>query len=376
MIRTSPSVDLALMLATSGHSGVDRLVQHLLTVWADSGLTIDQLCLRNHGPHIADPPPNLRRVDLKAAHVATALPALVVYLHRHRPRALLTDKHKINRIALWGRRLAGVPTRVVIRTGTTVSRDLIQRGGLRRWTQPWSMRRLYPDADGIVVPSRGAAEDLATVAGLPLERITVIPNPVPVPPWEALLADPPPHPWLGEDRPVILGAGELSGRKDFATLVRAFARVRSNRPCRLIIIGRGRERDHLESLARELKVADDLALPGFVTDPLRWMVRAAVVALTSRHEGFANVLAEALTLGVPVVSTDCPSGPREILDGGRYGPLVPVGDEGALATALERVLEQPVSREQLLIGAERYRPDIIAHRYLEVLGLERKTCAA
>lgn len=373
-IRTQPHQGerLAIFLATSGHSGVDRIMTNLIHAFAEQGLQVDLLHVRNHGPHLDPVPANVRVVDLGAAHVNSSLFPLLRYLRRERPAALLSDKDKVNRLAIWSRRLAGVTTRVVIRTGTTVSKDLASHPPMKRWIQRFSMRRFYPGADGIIVPSQGAATDLAAVAALPLERIQVIPNPILTPALERLAAEPIEHPWfVTREVPVILGVGELCARKDFATLIRAFSLVRQKRSAKLVILGRGRQQEALRSLADKLGVADDLSLPGFVSNPYAYMKRAGIFVQTSRYEGFGNVLAEALAVGIPVVSTDCPSGPREILQGGRYGALVPVGDAQALSDAILHTLDNPPDPSFLKQGAAPFEVHNSARRYLEVLGLSR-----
>lgn len=362
---------LAIFAATSGHSGVDRNLGNLIPALAARGVQVDVLHIRNHGPHIDPLPANVRIVELGTAHVNTSLFALIRYLRRERPDTLLADKDKVNRLALWARFLAGAPARVVVRLGINISQNLATRGAWTRWAQRTSIRLFYRWADAIIVPSEGVAVDLAILARLPRERIDVLPNPVVTPGLLALAAKPAGDPWLDEVRvPVILGVGELSSRKDFETLVRAFALVRRERPCRLVIVGRGRQRDNLLALAADLGIADDVALPGFVANPYAYMHRASVFVLSSRIEGFGNVLVEALAAGAPVVSTDCPSGPNEILDGGRYGILVPVGNAETMARAIIETLDHPPAPEQRRIAAERFSVDISAHRYLEVLALQ------
>ena len=185
---------------------------------------------------------------------------------------------------------------------------------------------------------------------------------------EAAAREPVAHAWLrpGEP-PVVLGVGKLSPQKGFDVLLRAFARVRAERPARLVILGEGPQRRALERLARELGIADDVSLPGFVANPFAWMARCAVFALSSRWEGLPSVLIEALACGCAVVSTDCPSGPAEILDGGAFGPLCPVGDAAALAGAILRVLEAPTAPARLRARAATFSVDAAADRYLEVL---------
>lgn len=361
--------DLAVFAATSGHSGVDRIVANLLPEFARAGLRVDLLQVRGHGPHVNSLPEGVRRVDLGSQHVATSLWPLYKYLRRHRPRVLLSDKDRANRTALRARMLARVPTRCFVRLGTTVSVNLEAKGWLEAWLQRRSIMR-YGQADGVIVPSQGAANDLMQLSGLPREATKVLPNPIVTPGLDELARAPSPHAWLEDpDVPVILGVGSLTPRKDYATLVRAFALIRRKHPCRLIILGEGKEESRLRELAAELGVGEDVLLPGFTPNPYAWMARAAVFAHSSRWEGLGIVLVEALALGIPVVSTDCPSGPGEVLERGRHGRLVPVADPHALSDAIDTTLANPPCPQTIRAAASPFRADTAARRYLHVLGL-------
>lgn len=361
--------DLAIFLATSGHSGVDRVMHNLVFGFVEKGLTIDLLQIRNHGPYWRDLPVSTRLIDLGASHVTTALPALIAYLRDQRPRVLLTDKDRVNRTALLGKRLAGVATRVAVRIGTTVSVNLARRGGWDRACQRLSMRRLYPWANVILLPSKGAAEDFLDFSGLPKSKVAVVPSPIVTADLRSKVGAVAPHPWLQPGQPpVILGVGELCSRKDFATLIRAFAKLRQRRRCRLIILGEGRQRPYLEKLVNELGVESSVGMPGF-HDPFPWLGRSAVFASTSRCEGLPVALIEALALGIPAVAADCPSGPREILDGGRYGPLVPVGDANQLAQAMDRLLADPLPPAALRQAVKGFTLENSVRAYRAALGL-------
>jgi len=361
---------IAFFLSTSGHSGVDRVAKHLLPALARRGYRVDLLKVRRHGPELSDTDARIRILDLGHRQTYACLPNLVRYLRRERPTVMLSDKDRVNRTALLARGLARVDTRLLLRSGTTLSVDLASRGVLERWLQRLSIGRLYPLADQIVVPSTGAADDMASYTGLARELIRVVPSPV-VPESLFDAAVPPPqHPWFHDpDSPLILGAGELGSRKDFETLLRGFARLRARRRCRLMIIGRGRGRDRLLALAEELGIADDFELPGFIPEPYPYLAHADLFAFTSRWEGLGFVLIEALALGTPVVSTDCPSGPYEILQGGRYGRLISVGDDAALADAMAATLRTPPPAEQLKQAARPYAVEAAADAYLSVMGL-------
>ena len=234
------------------------------------------------------------------------------------------------------------------------------------------MRWLYRRAHAVVVPSDAAARDLATYAGLPSELVRTVPSPV----LPSTLFDPPAppapdHPWFAPGAPpVILGVGELSPRKDFATLLRAFAALRAQgRDCRLLILGRGGQHDPLLALAAELGVAEEVALPGFSREVFAYMTHAAAFALCSRWEGMPVVLIEALGCGTPVVATDCPGGSRELLQDGAIGQLVPIGDVEALAAALARALSGPKQVERNRAAARAYEIEHATSAYLAAMGL-------
>ncbi|MDZ4185336.1 MAG: glycosyltransferase [Desulfuromonadales bacterium] len=333
---------IALFLATSGHSGVDKIARNLVPALARRGYQVDILKIQEHGPHLEELPPGVRIIDLGTSHVYSAIPAIVRYLKRERPAVLLADKYRVIHTAYFAKILSGVPVRLIFSMGATISIDLAGRSAFERWYQRQFIKHFYPRADKVIVTSKGVADDMAAYGRIARSCIEVVPCPVIA--TELLQTRPqrPEHPWFqAGEPPVILGVGELSKRKDFATLIRAFALVRAERPCRLVILGRGRQHDHLIALAGELGVGDDVDLAGFQPNPYAFMAYAALFAFTSQHEGLGFVVIEALAVGTPVVSTDCPSGPREILRDGKYGELVPVGAVVALAGAIAKTLDAP-----------------------------------
>lgn len=360
---------LAFFLATSGHSGVDRIITNLVRELAARKLSIDLLRIENHGPYIQPELQNVRIINLGTSHVNTSLVPLLNYLRCVCPYAMLCDKDRVNRLALWAKKLAGVPTRIVVRIGTTVSKNLERRSPWARWSQYISMRCFYPWADAIIVPSYGAALDLSRITRLTQDRIKVVPSPVVSGTLTQWAAEPVGHPWFAPDGvPVILGVGELCARKDFATLIKAFAKVRQQRSSRLVILGEGRQQERLKNLVCNLGLESDVLFRGFVTNPYAYMSKAALFVLSSCCEGAPVVLMEALAVGLPVVSTDCPSGPREILQNGLLGPLVPVGDVDAMAQAIISTLDNPPAAPFLKSAAAPYSVSASATQYLAALG--------
>jgi glycosyltransferase involved in cell wall biosynthesis len=226
----------------------------------------------------------------------------------------------------------------------------------------------YSWADNIVPVSQGIADDLTKMSRRPLKNMSVIYNPVVTPELLAKAKEPIDHPWfaLGEP-PVILGIGRLHQQKDFPTLIRAFALVRQKRSARLMLLGEGPDRDKLEALIKKLDLTNDIALPGFVHNPYAFMSKASVFVLSSLYEGLPTVLIEAIALGTKVISTDCPSGPAEILDSGRYGSLVPVGDIQALAETILTTLNKPVDAKALKQRSQQFSYENAVNKYLELM---------
>lgn len=359
---------LTLFLPSLEGGGAEHVMMDLARSFVERGFQVDLVLASTQGAFLVQVPANVNVVDLKARRTLTALLPLVGYLRRTRPTALLATLEHANLVALMAKALAGTNTRTVIREANTPSREMTHsRRGLLMLRL---MRHLYPRADALIAVSQGVADDLVTTLGLDPSRVQVIYNPVvtdqlPQQASESLI-----HPWFAKGQPpVILGAGRLVLQKDFATLIRAFASVRRQAKARLVILGEGELRPELELLIRELGLQDDVALPGFVNNPLPYMARAAVFVLSSAWEGLPNVLIQALALGTPVVSTDCPSGPREILKGGEYGELVAVGDDRALAEAIQRVLEHP----RYIMAADWVKPfrePVVTTQYLHALGFD------
>lgn len=344
-------------------------MRNLIPAIARRGYAVDQLKVQRHGPELGDVP-GVRVIDLGSRHVYSSLPAVARYLRRERPAVMLSDKDKVNRSAVIARWWAGSDVRLVLRSGTTISVDLANRGPVDRWMQRASMSWLYRAAHAVVVPSDAAGRDLVAYTGLPAALVRTVSSPVlPLRIFETD-APRPDHPWFAPgEPPVILGVGELSPRKDFATLLRAFASIRDRRACRLLILGRGIEREALLAEAAHFGVADDFALPGFSAEVFAYMTHAAAFALCSRWEGMPVALIEALGCGTPVVATDCPGGSRELLQDGALGALVPVGDAAALASALEGLLEQAKQPERNRAAARRYEIEAATTEYLRVMGL-------
>lgn len=326
-------------MPSAAGGGAENIFIRLATAVAARGHRVEIVFAKAAGECLARIPPDIRIIDLDASRPLTALPALVRYLRASRPRVLAATITNANLVALWATTLAGVRVRCLVREASTLSIELKHSSVLNRILLPSLIRHTFRHAHAVVAPSCGVADDLAQITGLPREKIRVIYNPVVSPVLLEQSRQLSGHDWLDNPGlPVIVGMGRLTQQKDFATLIRAFAFLRKNHAARLLILGEGEERDALLALARTLGVEGDVDLPGFVANPHAYLSRASLFVLSSRWEGLPGVLVEALACGARVVSTDCPSGPREILADGTYGELVTIGDDKALMAAMHRSL--------------------------------------
>jgi glycosyltransferase involved in cell wall biosynthesis len=318
-------------------------------------------------------PAGVRFIDLKSRRTLTSLPGLARYLRRTAPDAVIAAHYYANVMAVVARELAGrrdtrliLTERTALRTLMSLEPKHISEKHLR------AMRLSYHRATAVVANSRASADELAALLRWPAERIKVIYNPTYDPAILDQAREPVDCPWLADTtRPVLVAVGRLTYQKDFATLLTAFRQVRDARACRLIILGKGPDQEILEQLAQDLGIADDVWFAGFTTNPYRYMSRANAFVLSSRYEGLPNVLIEAQALGVPIISTNCATGPDEILLGGRAGRLTPVGDAPALALGILQVLEHPeVAARYVAEGRrqlERFTPEICVAQYLNLL---------
>lgn len=372
-----PPPDIAILSplgrgGTAGHGGITPVVCKLAAAFAATGRAVELPTFARGDAaavvqeHVPGAPLSVQ--DLGPGSRLRHLIELRAYLQRRRPRVLLAAGLRPDLIAGACKRLWRPPCRVYLSLHNSLSPGLAELGAMKRRLRIAGIRATFPAADGLICVSRGVAGDLARHLGPSPRSLQVIYNPVlssrqlgEVPPRPA-------HPWFEPGGPpVILGAGRLTRQKDFPTLIRAFALVARERPCRLMILGEGQEYEALRRLAADLGLAERVALPGFVAGAMGYMAQARLFVLSSAWEGFGLVLAEAMAMGTPVVATDCPSGPREILRDGALGPLVPVGDPGALARAMVAVLDAPPDPGPLRRRAADFTSERAAEAYLQLM---------
>lgn len=362
-----PGIDLAIFVPSLAGGGAERVMVVLANAFAARGKRVHLVVGSAEGPYSDLLDGRVELVSLDSFRLLAWPLLLAAYLRRTRPKALLSALSHANLAAIAAKQLSRVPARCVVSEHSTI--DFVVAHSARRLTRvlPMAMRLVYPFADRVVAVSDGAAAALSATIGLPRHRIDVIHNPVEVPGGVA----PPPHPWFASGAPpVIVTAGRMTAAKDHGCLIDAFAQLRGRRACRLVILGEGPLRRKLEEQAAGLGISEHVLMPGFQSDPFAWMRGASVFALSSHHEGLPVALIEAMACGTPVVSTDCPSGPAEILENGKWGRLVPVGDSGALADAIAATLDEPQHPDVARRAAD-FSVDRAMERYARVLGLDR-----
>jgi glycosyltransferase involved in cell wall biosynthesis len=298
------------------------------------------------------------------------LKSLTDFLVRERPHAVFAATPHINLLAVWAGKLAGVNSRIILGERIQISHYLGEQRGWRYRRLLPLIGRTYPAADGIIAVSNGVAEELARSAGLDRDTITTVYNPVVIPSLQEKAGQSLDHPWYrpGEP-PVILSVGRLSDQKDYPTLLRAFALVHEQTPARLMILGEAgnpkktsKRQEALRRQASELGIAQEVELPGFISNPYPLMSRAGVFVLSSTYEGLPTVLIEAMACGCPVVSTDYP-GAVEILDHGTWGRLAHVGDPASLAKAILETLDAGSNPERLRQRARDFSGERAADAY-------------
>ncbi|HXG80631.1 MAG TPA: glycosyltransferase [Sphingomicrobium sp.] len=341
--------------------GAERVALTLIEAFVKRGIEVDLVLLRKQGELLKLLPSSVKVFSLNARRIRQAIRPLAAYLRERRPDALQASMWPVTLVAIAARWIAGCKCRLVISDHAILSRQYAGLGGLHDMFLRGSIAALYPRADARVAVSEGAARDLSSLGCLDRESIDVIHNPVSL--GTRLGAEPD---WGGEGVRV-LAVGSLKPVKNYPLLLEAFAQFAATRPARLLILGEGELRLELEQLATTLGIADRVMMPGEIGDPSPYYASAQLLVLSSDHEGYGNVLVEALHHGLTMVSTDCPSGPSEILDGGRFGYLVPCGDARALAEAIAMAADAPMPPQQLIGRARSLSgPDII-DRYLHLL---------
>lgn len=359
----------SIMLIGQGLSGggAELSMLRLAENFRDRGFEVRVAVLKKRGRLVGQLPPGLP-VDEIGGGRLSCIPRLARYLRRHRSDAIISFMTFPNFVTILAQALLLSPKRVVVSEHNTYSKSIRRRGLLRLIYQ--AAPYVYRLSRKVICVSHGVEEDLAAATTLPRRYLTTVYNPVITDELLVASTTPPQHPWLtAKSSPVILAVGRLEPQKNYPMLLRALARVRQSRECRLVILGEGPLREQLEQEVEALGLSDAVDLHGFAPDAMAYMRAADLFVLSSSWEGLSNVLIEAMAVGCPVVSTDAPHGPREVLRDGEFGRLVPVDDAETLADAILETLDARGDASARMTWARSFSVDACAERYLQIAGL-------
>ncbi len=356
---------IALLLPNLRGGGAQRVMITLANEFAKRNFQTDLVLVKQIGPFSKYVSSDVNVFDLNATRALTSLPGLVQYLRQRSPCGLLSTLAGTNVVAALSHLISGSEATLALRETNPVSIASNRYSSLKGKVIHLFLFWAYRYADYVIGISKGMTNDIVDVFGLPSNKTVTIYNPLD--PTQRSHTNTNGEDIISGDTPTVLGMGRLVVEKDFSTLIRAFSRVRSERSSRLYILGEGENRRTLEKVAESCGVQSDVHMPGFAEDPFAYMKSADVFVLSSRWEGFGNVLVEAMACGTPVISTDCPTGPSEILENGKWGQLVPVGDEEAMAEAIRTTLDGAQDSIDPTRRAEDFHVKGIADKYLQTL---------
>jgi glycosyltransferase involved in cell wall biosynthesis len=355
---------LSVFMPNFESGGAQRVMVNMINGFVNRGLDVKVVVPNGNGAYRHSVDHKVSVVDLKTVRVSRSLVALVRYLRKEEPAMLLTTLYYASVLGIVARYFAGTRTKVFVRVESTLSVRLSEEKGIVASIHKILVKSFLQKADAVIAVSYGVAEDLVRFFRVPSSKVSTIyhsPYPENI---DALAAEIPQDIWFSGTDPIILAVGRLDKVKDYAVLLHAFALLVEETPARLMILGEGPERRSLESLISQLNLTERVKLSGFDVNPFKYMRGASVFVLSSRYEGLPGVLIQAMRCGCPVVSTDCKSGPSEILEKGKYGPLVPVGRPELLAEAIVQTLKKPLGRNILVARAKEFSMDQSMDRYM------------
>ncbi len=340
--------------------GAERVFVNLANEFANNGFDVDLVLVQKEGPYLGEVDKKIKIIDLKSKRVLFALIPLIFYLRKNKPSHILSTLTHANIIAIIAKKISLVNSKIIIRQEIYFSS--IPSNKLKLIAS-----FVYRKSDVVVALSKDMADNLIKNININKNQLVVINNPI-IEKIEKEFSDVISHPFFrNKEGKIILSIGRLSEQKDFRNLILSFSQIREESNAKLIILGEGDERINLNKLIKELNLEEYIDMPGFINNPYKYMANSDLFVLSSKYEGFPNVLIESLACGIPIISTDCPSGPREILDDGKYGKLVPVGDVDALAKAIGESLKESVNIKELKERSRDFDIKKIFNEYLKLL---------
>ena len=362
---------IALFIPTLAGGGAEKVFLRLAVEFYGRGHDVELVLINKKGPYLKDVPKEIKIVDLKAGRALFSIRKLTEYVKKNQPDVMLSAMPHCNLVAAWAKMLTKEKFTLFLTERNYFSLSNKKEKIHKRVMYPLLIKWFYPRSDKIIALSEEMRKDLVDNLKIPEQKTKTIYNPVVDKSIEKKAGEKVEHPFYKEKKSrIIIGVGRLTEQKNFPVLVKAFNKInQKQKNTRLIILGEGEERQNLERLIQKLDIKEKVSLPGFVDNPYKYMAQADVFVLSSLWEGLPGVLIEALACGTQVVSTDCKSGPREILQEGKYGRLVPMNDKLALAKAIKETLDAPVDNDMIKTRTKDFRVEKITEKYLDVMGV-------
>lgn len=339
---------LAFFIPDLKGGGAQRMIVNMANEFAAGGHNVDLVLVQNEGKYHELVSKKVNVIDLGKTRALFSIFALTKYIKTVKPDILLSALFYVNVIAVLAKRLApSAKTKIIVTERNHISLKAENSASWADRAAPWIVRLTYPLADAVVGISAGVAQDVQKCMNAPPDRVNWIHNPVVTDDLIENLKTAANDEWFeASSSPVIVMSGRLVVQKDYETALHALKKALKKQELRLLILGEGKLEQEIKKLSQDIDIEKNIYFKGFVENPLSYMKRADLFLLSSRHEGFGNVVVEALLCGLPVVSTDCPAGPAEILNDGEFGTLVPVADPDAMAKAILETLAAPHTPEK------------------------------
>ncbi len=365
---------IALLISSFSPGGVQRVMVNLANELTRKEYSVSLVAISGKGPLRSKVSSQVHVRDLNLSRVLFSIGRLVHFLKAERPLVFISGQTHLNALSSIANKLSGSQSHLIVVEHNHMS-SVIK--GENKWAdrlRPLWARFFYPWANEILAVSEEVATDLSKLSGIDKGRIKVVYNPI-IDPVDLAQKDlPVDHPWFNDpNTPIVIAVGRLSMQKGFSTLINAMAKVNTVRAARLVILGEGEERGNLERLVRELKIEQKIWMPGYVENPFAYIKRANLFVLSSFWEGLPSVLVEAMACGTSVLSTNCPAGPAEILENGKYGKLIPVGDVDAMAEGILYGLTHPQDSQALINRASRFLSSVAVQGYIDLFPLVNPT---
>jgi len=360
---------IAFFIPSLNFGGIEANTIRLATAFSKVGYDVDLIVGRAEGDYVDRVPSEINIVDFNRNKVYLTIPQLIRYMKISSPNVIISGGEAPNITLIIAKILTlGTKTKIIVSIRTHLSTELKNSKNINKKIMKYLGKILYHFADKVVAVSKGVAEDASKIFGLKKESIEVIYNPIVDESINLNMNKPVPHPWLTDEKvPVLLGVGRLVPQKNFSLLIKAFSIVRESESVKLIIIGEGPLRKDLEQEIIDLGLRGSIDLVGYQSNPYIYMKWSDVFILSSDWEGFGNVIVEAMACGLKIVSTDCNSGPSEILDNGKYGALVDTNNPKFLADAIITELKSKVDPQVNILRSKSFSVGNAMRQYKKLI---------